>query len=136
MQKLLSIWKEDGELLTDYITQINTATNDLISLVLSTLAVQNTINEIGIHAAIAGLDHVKYGAFTSSILLLSTLDQAAISTAFQNEDLKCQASAASSAAALLAVSKKRNNIVTCAVCKKQGHTVDQCWIGHLELKPC
>ena len=102
----------------------------------STLTVQNVIDEIGIHTAIARLDHVKYGAFTSSILLLGTLDQAAISTAFQNEDLKCQASSASAAAALSAVSKKRNNIITCAICKKQGHTVDQCWIVHLELKPC
>ena len=33
MQKLLSIWREDGELLTDYITWINTATNDLIVIV-------------------------------------------------------------------------------------------------------
>ena len=119
MQKLLSIWKEDGELLTDYITQINTATNDLISLAPSTLTIQNVIDEIEIHTAIARLDHVEYGAFTSSILLLGTLDQAAISTAFRNEDLKHQASSASSAAALLAVSKKRNNIITCAICKNK-----------------
>ena len=72
MQKLLSIWKDNGELM-DYITQINTATNDLISLALSILTVQNVIDEIGIHATIAGLDHDEYGAFTSSYCSVSLI---------------------------------------------------------------
>jgi transposase InsO family protein len=135
MQKLLSIRKDDVESLTDYITRINTATNDLIALAPSTLTVQNIIDEVGIHAAITGLDHVDYGAFTSSLLLLGTLDRAAIATAFRNEDLKRQASSTSSTAALSAAQKKRSGITTCSVCKKRGHLADRCWIAHPELRP-
>lgn len=81
MQKVLSICKEEEESLTDYITHINTVTNNLITLAPSMLTIQN-INEIGIHAVITRLDHVEYSTFTSSILLLSTLDHAAITMAF------------------------------------------------------
>ena len=94
-------WQLDGDLdnLT-VATHINSATNDHIALALSTLTVQNVIDEIGIHTAIAGLDHIEYGPFTSSIPLLGILNHNTIATAFCNEDLKHQASSASSAAAL------------------------------------
>ena len=58
MQKLLGIHKEYAESLTDYITHVNSATNNLIALVPNMLTVQNIIDEIGIHAVIAGLDHI------------------------------------------------------------------------------
>lgn len=74
VQKLLNMCKDNTESLTDYITCINTTTNDLIVLAPSTLIMQNIINEIGIHVALMGLDQTKYRAFTSSLLLISTLD--------------------------------------------------------------
>ena len=135
MQKLLGIHKEDTESLTDYITRVNSATNDLIALAPSTLTFQNIFDEIEIHAAITGLDHIEYGAFTSSILLLGILDHNTIATAFCNEDPKCQASSASSAAALSTAQGKERKILTCAICKRQGHTADQCWTAHPELWP-
>jgi hypothetical protein len=82
MRKLLSMRKDDGESLTDYITHINTATNDLIALAPSTLTTQKIIDDIGVHAVLTGLDKAKYGAFTSSLLLISTLDRTTIATAF------------------------------------------------------
>ena len=119
-----------GGILTDYITRINTVTNNLITLAPSMLTIQNIINEIGIHAVITRLDHVEYSTFTSSIFLLSTLDHAAITMAFWNEDLKHQASSASSV-----ISKKKSNTMACTVCKRKGHTLDRCWVTHPELWP-
>ena len=75
--------KVDTESLTDYITHINTTTNDLIALVPSTLCtMQNIIDKISIHTAITGLDQAKYGAFTFSLLLISTLDHTTMAMAF------------------------------------------------------
>ena len=71
MQKLLSIQREDTKSPTDYVTHTNSAMNDLIALAPSTLTIQNIIDEIGIHAAIAWLDQAKYGAFTLSPLQLA-----------------------------------------------------------------
>jgi hypothetical protein len=65
MQKLLSIHKDDTESLMEYFMHINSATNDLIGLAPSSLAVSDIVNEIGIHAVISGLDQAEYGAFTS-----------------------------------------------------------------------
>lgn len=92
MQKLLTICKDDTESLTDYVTHINVTTNDLIALMPSMLIVQNIMDEVGIHAEIMGLNQIEYGAFTSSLLLISTLDHAIISTAFCNKDLNLQGS--------------------------------------------
>jgi Pol polyprotein, beta-barrel domain len=141
MQKLLSIRKDDTESLTEYFTRINSATNDLISLAPSSLTVPDIVNEISIHAAISGLHQAEYGAFTSSVLLLGKLDRRAIATAFQNKDLKREASLASSAlttGALATSHMKRTNSnsnATCTVCKRKGHLVDKCWISHPELRP-
>ena len=135
MQKLLSIWKDDTESLTDYITHINAATNDLIALTLSTLTIQNIVDEVSIHATITGLNQVEYGAFTSSLLLISTLDCTTISTAFHNEDLKHQVSSASTAAALVTTWGKKPPIPMYTVCRKWGHPADCCWIAHPNLKP-
>ena len=136
MQKLLSIWKEDSESLTDYVTRINSTTNDLIALAFSMLTIQNIIDEIGIHTAIVGLDQTEYGAFTSSLLLIGMLDCTTLSTAFRNEDLRHQANITSSASGALSTARGRKGVITtCTVCKKWGPTSDWCWIAHPELKP-
>lgn len=88
-----------------------------------TLMIQSIIDEIGIHAAIAGLDHIEYGAFTSSILLLSTLDHVGLAMAFCNEDLKHQASSTSTAVALSAAQKKGGNMINCTVCNVMNYSL-------------
>ena len=65
IQKLLSICKDKTESLTDYVTRVNTATNNLIALTPSTLTIKDILDKIGMHAAISGLDQTEYGAFTS-----------------------------------------------------------------------
>jgi gag-polypeptide of LTR copia-type len=82
MQKLLSIHKEDSESLSDYITHVNSATNDLMALAPTTLTISDIVNEIGVHAAMSGLNHTEYGSFTSLLLLLGKLDRGTITTAF------------------------------------------------------
>ena len=134
MQKLLSIQNEDTKSLTDYVTHTNSATNNLIALAPSTLTIQNIIDVIGIHAAIAGLDQAEYGPFTLSLLLIGTLNHTTVSTAFRNKDMKHQANLVSGTA--LSVTKgKKTTITMCAVCKKRGHTSDRFWVTHPELKP-
>lgn len=135
IQKLLNIQKEDAESLTDYITWINTTTNDLKALAPSALTVQNIIDKIGVHVAIAGLNQIKYSTFTSSLLLIGMLDCTTVSTAFQNEDMKRQANLVSSGTALTIARGKKTTIQTCMACKKRGHPADQCWIVHPELRP-
>ena len=73
--KIIRYMQDEGESLID------TATNDLIALTPSMLSIQTLIDEIGIHAAVTGLDYIEYGAFKSSILLLSTLNHASITMA-------------------------------------------------------
>ena len=92
IQKLLSAKKEDTETLTEYVTQINSASSDLKAFVPSTLTITNIINEVSIHAAITGLDEVEYGSFASSLLLLGNLNCTTLMSAFRNEDIKCQVS--------------------------------------------
>jgi gag-polypeptide of LTR copia-type len=82
IQKLLRIQKDDTESLTEYFSHITSATNDLIALAPSTLTATDIINEIGVHAAISGLDQTEYGMFTSSLLLLGDLDHGKVATAF------------------------------------------------------
>jgi gag-polypeptide of LTR copia-type len=82
MQKLLGIHMDKAESLTEYFARINLATNDLVALAPSTLTVADIMNEIGVHTAMAGLDHAEYGAFTSSLLLLGKLDCRTVATAF------------------------------------------------------
>jgi Pol polyprotein, beta-barrel domain/gag-polypeptide of LTR copia-type len=137
MQKLLSICKEDAESLSDYITCVNSATNELTALTPTTLTSKEIIEEIGTHAAISGLEHAEYGWFTSSLLLLGKLNCGTITTAFQNEDLKQQLSAASSATALADQHARRlnaNRNATCTLCKRRGHQLDTCLIAHPELR--
>ena len=74
IQRLLTTRKEDAEMLTEYISRIITATNDLVALAPSTLTAKDALDEGGMHAAIRGLNHEDYGAFTSSILLLGKLN--------------------------------------------------------------
>ena len=63
MQRLLSTWKEDMEMLTEYISQIIAGTNVLVALVPSTLTTKDALGKVGMHTAITGPDHEDYGAF-------------------------------------------------------------------------
>jgi hypothetical protein len=66
MQKLLNVCKEDAESLSDHITHVNSATNELVALTPATLTMKKIIDDIGTHTAISGLDHAEYVLHTES----------------------------------------------------------------------
>lgn len=171
VQRLLNLSQFEEESLTSFMDRVIHATDELYALIpiapagstptvtvttststtiatASTpkpLTVQDLVQEIGIHAALNGIDNERFGPLISSILLMPSITRETVTLAFKNEEItrssnavNAHANAARTRPPPPRATGNRDGIgknFTCNHCGKTGHSKARCWDLNTSQRP-
>ena len=121
---LFSIQKNNNETLVEMAVRIEQAMGNIKNLHPKDFTIEKLDDELQCMALIRALPE-EYSHFSTSLLLLDSLDKNKILQAFHSEELNCtrQVEIANRVKANHANSTRKG---TCFFCKKEGHWIDRC----------